>query len=77
MTNKYLTMTTKWRTKMVTVQKGAVKFKSIRAAAESLSVKTGEPVNRVYMRTYMRLRFGQSASKAFHTKPRKYQKKVA
>lgn len=56
----------------VQVQKGAVKFNSIRDMANSLASKTGEDANRVYMRLYMRMRSGKNASKAFHQKARKY-----
>lgn len=57
---------------MVQVQKGAVKFVSIRAMAEAAAKVSDEPVNKVYMRLYMRMRMGQNASKAFHRKARKY-----
>lgn len=56
----------------VQVQKGAVKYHSIRDMAVSLAAKTGEPVDRVYIRLYMRMRAGKNASKAFHTPKRKY-----
>lgn len=62
---------------MVAVKKGAVKFNSIRKMAETLAAKTGEPVNRVYMRLYMRMRAGKNASVAFHKPKRKYVMKVA
>lgn len=57
----------------VSIKYGAVKFKSIRAAAESIAAKTGEPVNRVYIRLYMRKRNG--AKKPLWSKPRKYNRK--
>lgn len=62
----------KGETMSVQVTKGAVKFNSIRAMAETLAAKTGEPVNRVYIRLYMRMRAGKNASKAFHAPKRKY-----
>ena len=60
----------------VQVQKGAVKFESIKAMAVSLAAKTGEPMERVYIRLYMRMRSGKNASKAFHQVKRKYNRKV-
>lgn len=62
---------------MVTIQKGAVKFNSIRAMARTLAAKTGEPEARCYMRLYMRLRMGKNASKAFHAPARSYTMKAA
>lgn len=53
---------------MVQVQYGAVKFKSIKAAAEAVAKQTGEPVGRAYMRLYMRKRAGKLSWK----KARKY-----
>ena len=53
---------------MVTVQYGAVKYPSIKAAAEAVATKTGEPVERAYMRLYMRKRAG----KKLWNKARKY-----
>lgn len=61
---------------MVQVQKGAIKFNSIRDMAKVLSAKTGEPEARVYIRLYMRMRANKSASQAFHAKPRKYVRKT-
>jgi hypothetical protein len=49
------------------VQKGIVKFPSIKAAAEAAGIP--------YMTFYMRMRNGKSASKAYHTKVRKYTKR--
>lgn len=60
----------------IVIAKGAVKFKSLRAMARSLSTKTGEPEDRVYIRMYMRLRKGKPASKAYHEKPRKYVRRI-
>lgn len=57
---------------MVQVQMGAVKFTSIRAMAQTLSAKTGEPEQRVYMRLYMRMRAGKKAGTAFQKPKRKY-----
>ena len=56
----------------VQVKKGAVKFNSIKAMAVALAAKTGEPVERVYIRLYQRMRAGMNASKAFHVPARKY-----
>lgn len=53
---------------MVQVQKGAVKFESIKAMAAKAGIS--------YITMYMRLRAGKSASKAFHGKVRKYNRKV-
>lgn len=53
---------------MVTLSYGAVKYKSIRAAAQAISSKTGEPVERAYMRLYMRKRAGNK----LWSKARKY-----
>lgn len=61
----------------VQVQKGAVKFNSIRDMANSLASKTGEPVNRVYIRLWKRMNSGKTSSVAFHAKPRKYVKKAS
>lgn len=57
---------------MVIVQMGAIKFNSIRDMAKSVASKTGEDVNKVYMRIYMRMRAGQKAGTAFQKKARKY-----
>ncbi len=54
---------------MVTVQYGAVKYPSIKAAAVAIAKKTGEPVERAYIRLYMRKRAG----KPLWSKARKYQ----
>lgn len=51
----------------VQVNKGAVKFKSIRAMAEAAGVN--------YITMYMRLRMTANASKAFHKPVRAYRKK--
>lgn len=57
----------------VKVQKGAVKFNSIMDMARAISAKTGEPVGRVYIRTWKRMKEAQkSASVAFHAPKRKY-----
>lgn len=58
------------------VNKGAVKFKSIRAMARSLAAKTGENEDKVYIRLYMRLRMGQNASQAFHKPAREYRQAI-
>lgn len=76
-TEAKLTKCNKQRCKMVQVQKGAVKFESIKAMAASLAAKTGEPEGRVYIRLYMRMRAGKNASKAFHQVKRKYNRKVS
>lgn len=52
---------------MKTVQKGAIKFKSIKAAAEAHNIP--------YMTLYMRVRAGMSVSQACHKKVRKYTKR--
>lgn len=59
----------------VSINYGAVKFKSIRAAAEAVASKTGEPVERVYMRLYMRKR--NDAKKPLWSKARKYTMQAA
>lgn len=62
----------------VKVQKGAVKFHSVMDMARSIAEKTGEPVNRVYIRTWKRLKeAGKSGSQAFHAPKRKYEINVA
>ena len=61
---------------MVQVQKGAVKFNSIMDMAKSHAAKSGEPVQRVYIRLWKRMKHGMNASKAFHNKPRKYTRKA-
>lgn len=53
---------------MVQVQKGAVKFESIKAMDQSAGIP--------YITLYMRLRAAKSPSKAFHGKVRKYNRKV-
>lgn len=58
------------------VSKGAVKFHSIMDMARSIAAKSGEPLDRVYIRCYMRLKSGKPASKAYHAKPRKYVRRV-
>ena len=58
---------------MVQVQKGAVKFNSIMDMARSQALKTGEPVQRVYIRLWKRMKeANKSGSQAFHTPTRKY-----
>lgn len=57
---------------MVTINKGAVKFKSIKAAYEAAKKK--EP-KLSYMTFYMRMRNGKSVSQAFHAKVRRYEHK--
>lgn len=57
----------------VAIQYGAVKYKSIRAAAEAIAAKSGEPVGRVYIRLYMRKRMGTAK---LWSKPRKYTRRV-
>lgn len=58
------------------VTKGAVKFNSIMDMARSIAAKSGEPLDRVYIRLWKRLEAGKVASKAYHTKPRKYVRRV-
>ncbi len=53
------------------VNKGAIKYKSIKAMAESMSKKTGIK----YMTIYMRLRMGMSVSEACHKPVRAYNRK--
>lgn len=55
---------------MVQVQYGAVKYPSIKAAAAAVAAKTGEPVNRVYIRMWKRMEKGNKV----WSKPRKYVK---
>ncbi len=55
----------------VQVNYGAVKYSSIKAAAVAMAKKSGEPVERVYIRLYMRKRNGNK----LWSKPRKYVKK--
>lgn len=57
---------------MVAIQKGAVKFNSIRAMARTLAAKTGEPESRVYIRLWKRMNAGKNASVAFHAPTRTY-----
>lgn len=59
----------------IQVNKGAVKFHSIKDMAVALAAKTNEPVSRCYIRIYKRMEAGMTASQAFHAKPRKYVKK--
>lgn len=59
----------------IVVNKGAVKFQSIRAMARSIAEKTQEPEDRVYIRLWKRLNHGKSASTAYHLKPRHYNRK--
>lgn len=62
----------------VSVNKGAVKFKSIAAMARSVAKTTGEPYNRVYIRCWKRINeLGMTASEAYHNEPRVYVKKAA
>lgn len=51
----------------IQVNKGAVKFKSIREAAASAGIP--------YITMYMRMRAGKTASKAYHKPVRKYTKR--
>lgn len=62
----------------VQVNKGAVKFKSIRAMARSVAAITGEPVSRVYIRVWKRINeLGFTVSEAYHMEARKYEKVAA
>lgn len=58
----------------VKISLGAKKksFKSIREAAEVVASQTGEKVERVYMRLYMRLRAGKTVASAVKAPARKY-----
>lgn len=56
----------------VQVQYGAVKYPSIKAAASAVAKQTGEPVERAYIRLYMRKRAG----KKLWSKARKYTKQT-
>ena len=59
----------------IVVKKGAVKFNSIRDMARSIAAKTGEPVDRVYIRLWKRLEAGKPASSAYAAKTRKYERR--
>lgn len=50
-------------------------FNSIMEAARLISAQTGEPVERTYMRCYMRLRAGNKVASALKAPPRKYVRK--
>lgn len=62
---------------MVTLSLGTKKksYPSIMAAAEATAATTGEPVKKIYMRMYMRLRAGKKAVTAVKQHARKYVKK--
>lgn len=47
-------------------------YTSIREAAKVVAANTGEPVERIYMRMYMRMRAGMKPVTAMHKAPRKY-----
>ena len=51
-------------------------YKSIMEAAKTVAAKTGEPVDRVYIRMYMRMRSGKKVVTAMKQAPRKYERKV-
>lgn len=59
---------------MVTLSLGTKKksYPSIKAAALVVASQTNEPVERVYMRMYMRLRAGKKPVTAVKQKARKY-----
>lgn len=47
-------------------------FNSIMEAARLISNQTGEDVNKVYMRCYMRMRAGKPVASALKSPPRPY-----
>lgn len=47
-------------------------YPSIKAAAAVVAASTGEPVERVYIRLYMRMRAGEKPATAMKRKARKY-----
>lgn len=51
-------------------------FNSIMEAAEVVATKTGEPVQRVYIRFWKRLNSGKKPATAMKQAPRKYVRKV-
>ncbi len=51
-------------------------FNSIREAAKVVADKTGEPLERVYIRFYMRMRSGKKVASAMKQPPRQYVRKV-
>ena len=51
-------------------------FKSIMEAAKVVAASTGEPLDRVYIRFYMRMRAGKSVNQAMKQAPRKYVRQV-
>lgn len=57
---------------MVTINKGAIKFKSVKAAYESAKKKQPDLK---YITFYMRIRAGKPVSEAYHAKVRKYERK--
>lgn len=64
--------------KTISVNKGAVKFKSIAAMARSKAKETGEPYNRVYIRIWKRLNEGNKSGQTAYAKhTRVYVKKAA
>lgn len=50
-------------------------FNSIMEAAKVAAAASGEPVERVYIRMYMRMRAGKKPVTAMKQKPRKYVRK--
>lgn len=51
-------------------------FNSIMEAAKVVAAQTGEPVQRVYLRFYMRLRAGKPVKQALYKSARPYIKKT-
>ena len=51
-------------------------FNSIMEAAKLIAAQTGEPVSRVYIRIYMRMRAGKPVGSALQRKPRQYVRKM-
>jgi len=51
-------------------------FNSIMEAARLISAQTGEPIQRTYIRCYMRLRSGKTVASAMKQPPRQYARKI-
>lgn len=61
--------------KKITLGTKKKSFNSIMEAAKLVAAQTGEPLERVYMRCYMRLRSGKKVATALKQPPRQYVRK--
>jgi len=62
--------------KQISLGKKKKSFNSIMEAAKVVAAQTGEPLDRVYIRLYMRMRSGKKPVTAMNKAPRKYVRRL-